>query len=101
MTGITFEIIKTTVQAKSRKLSNRWKVVGDTERWPPASSHLVLREFEHTVNVPSSVEFEKVLEWCKTNVGLIDQDWTWKHVSQVLLKNLNHAVQLSLVMDSL
>jgi hypothetical protein len=101
MTAIELKVTKEQLlPPKNRSLTGQWTEI-QSRIFPLYQKKIKWSQFEHKVSVSRSVIFDRVVDWCEENVGPIDREWTYRDISTVMFKDHEHAVQLSLLVDSL
>jgi len=92
---IQITIVKEVVKATSRKLSAKWRLV-----WPRLDKpkNLDFAQFPHSVSVfcETDFSFDQVLDWCQSNIGNLDQSWTYKDSGSIMFREESDSVQFKL-----
>jgi hypothetical protein len=87
---VNIQIIKTRINAKSRTLDTKWRIIFD--KWD-ISADFDWNQFPHVVQVQNH---EESLIWCATHIGELDHAWTYKDSDAILFKDRDHATLFSL-----
>jgi hypothetical protein len=96
-TGPQLQIHTVSVNSQSRTLDTRWRLIWRRDNLP---NTLDVSQFPHVINsIPSSrnEDWPQVLDWCKQELGPIDERWTYVESWELRFRDAEDATHFRLV----